>query len=128
MEHTNSTFEFVIEATHENSHLVINLRNEIHNNDENISETILNLLSEITDIINTEELDLQISNTINLKPSEFKEVDKKYTSETCSICLENFKEDDSVYKLKCDHVYHKTCLDTWFKIKNNCPMCKKNIN
>lgn len=43
----------------------------------------------------------------------------------CSICLENITNDNIT--TKCDHHYHKLCLDNWRNINNTCPMCRKNI-
>jgi len=44
--------------------------------------------------------------------------------ETCAICLEN--TDDNCYKsLCCNKIFHFECLDKWFKIKNTCPLCRR---
>lgn len=32
--------------------------------------------------------------------------------ESCSICLESFKENDEIRKLFCYHIYHVKCIDT----------------
>ena len=39
--------------------------------------------------------------------------------ETCPICLELMVKD--IVKIKCNHVFHKSCLEQWDK---NCPMCR----
>ena len=42
----------------------------------------------------------------------------------CAICLDN--TDNSSYKsLCCKNKFHFECLDKWFKIKNTCPLCRK---
>tara|TARA_A100001015_G_C15003490_1_gene719619 strand:- start:337 stop:816 length:480 start_codon:yes stop_codon:yes gene_type:complete len=44
----------------------------------------------------------------------------------CSICLENLEK--NLVQLKCGHIFHKNCIDTWYKSqKNTCPICR-NIN
>ena len=44
--------------------------------------------------------------------------------EICAICLED--TDHNCYKtLCCKHKFHFECLDTWFKIKNTCPLCRR---
>lgn len=44
----------------------------------------------------------------------------------CSICLENFEEDDRVKTMcKNEHKFHKRCIDTWINNSNNlCPDCR----
>ena len=53
----------------------------------------------------------------------------------CSICLDNIDLDD-IHELKCGHIFHKECINNWFKqdsIYKSCPYCrainmKKNIH
>ena len=41
--------------------------------------------------------------------------------------LEENKSKD-IIKLKCNHMYHKECIDPWIKINKHCPLCKSIIN
>lgn len=57
---------------------------------------------------------------------------KHESNETCSICFENYKINESYRNLPiCKHIFHKKCIDKWFK-KNlgnmNCPICKTNYD
>lgn len=46
----------------------------------------------------------------------------------CSICQSDIQvKTEIVRELKCCHIYHLHCIDTWFLIKNECPLCKKKI-
>jgi|TARA_Y100000389_G_scaffold184930_1_gene203816 hypothetical protein len=46
----------------------------------------------------------------------------------CSVCLEDFKDDDILKKLNCTHVFHKECLEPWLNNNNrNCPLCRTDI-
>lgn len=45
----------------------------------------------------------------------------------CAICFEEFKVDTEVAKLKCNHYYHITCIDSLFKFKLLCPLCNTYI-
>ena len=45
----------------------------------------------------------------------------------CSICLENYKKDDMIIILSCNHNFHDDCLKGWFKNNNSCPHCRENI-
>ncbi|XVE80148.1 hypothetical protein DITRI_Ditri14bG0116100 [Diplodiscus trichospermus] len=43
----------------------------------------------------------------------------------CVICLEGLEEREVCWVLvKCDHVFHKTCLEEWLKINPTCPLCR----
>ena len=48
----------------------------------------------------------------------------------CSICLQNYEENNIVYFLPCTHHFHKTCLKPYFvgKQEKLCPLCKFKIN
>jgi hypothetical protein len=41
----------------------------------------------------------------------------------CSICAEAL-EVPGCSITRCGHVFHTECLETWFKQKQNCPLCK----
>lgn len=44
----------------------------------------------------------------------------------CPICQSNIqKYTEIVRELCCSHVYHLNCIDSWFLLKNECPLCKK---
>lgn len=44
--------------------------------------------------------------------------------EDCSICLNSFSNDDNITCLPCNHYYHTTCINEWFKRSNTCPKCR----
>ena len=50
---------------------------------------------------------------------------KKIKLDICSICLEQLDNSLFKYKLPCEHIFHRDCIDRWFKIKHNCPYCRK---
>lgn len=46
----------------------------------------------------------------------------------CIICTDEFKLHQGKRILKCEHVYHKKCIDKWLrKYKNNCPLCRQSV-
>jgi hypothetical protein len=57
---------------------------------------------------------------------------EEISDELCSICLEPLydKEDlennKPVISLKCNHMFHKECLDPWVINHKCCPLCKRN--
>nr|KYP60292.1 RING-H2 finger protein ATL2L [Cajanus cajan] len=44
----------------------------------------------------------------------------------CAVCLHTICEaDGDIRVLRCEHVFHKGCLETWFGFKNaTCPLCR----
>ena len=59
---------------------------------------------------------------------KYKKITKCNIGQECSICLEQFKENQFVRTLNCKHVYHKKCIDKWINKykKFHCPTCRKN--
>jgi hypothetical protein len=53
----------------------------------------------------------------------------------CSICYEHLQPNEFLRKLKCNHEFHKKCIDKWLytQFKDNrdeytCPLCRQNIH
>jgi hypothetical protein len=47
----------------------------------------------------------------------------------CCVCLTQFGcRERGVVRLKCGHVFHRTCLEPWFKEHHTCPMCRTDID
>lgn len=41
----------------------------------------------------------------------------------CYICMD-YKNDNNMKKLNCNHIFCHDCIKEWFKKKNICPMCR----
>ena len=53
---------------------------------------------------------------------EFKQNHKKIYNEECGVC----KEKNTNVKLsKCNHNYHKNCIERWYYAKKSCAICRK---
>jgi len=53
---------------------------------------------------------------------------KKKSCETCSICLvdiRNLNSKNIVKQSCCNKPFHKKCINKWYKIKKECPLCRK---
>ena len=48
-------------------------------------------------------------------------------TDLCSICLDDYKEGETIIKLNCNHIYHKKCLEKWLLKNKTCPCCKTEI-
>ena len=47
--------------------------------------------------------------------------------ERCPICIEDFKNRQTVYNLPCSHIFHVRCLNKELKNRQRCPMCRKEL-
>ena len=45
----------------------------------------------------------------------------------CSICQEVIYPVEKIKVLECKHIFHKDCIETWFKITKTCPLCRESI-
>ena len=57
--------------------------------------------------------------TSNINPPETEQLKGE-----CHICIEDFKENDELYKLKCGHIFHTKCITEWINIESICPTCR----
>lgn len=46
---------------------------------------------------------------------------------TCSICLDDFAQQDWVKKMSCHHLFHTDCVKSWIEKEKNCPTCRHQI-
>ena len=46
------------------------------------------------------------------------------TRDACSICLEEIDLADESFTTKCEHVFHRKCIDVWLKQQVSCPLCR----
>ena len=45
-------------------------------------------------------------------------------NKNCSICFNEFKNNDDIMILPCMHYYHEKCINQWFLKEKICPYCK----
>lgn len=54
----------------------------------------------------------------------------QYSDTICIICREEMNGNDAsqqIKKLPCDHIFHKSCLRSWFQRQQTCPTCRTSI-
>ncbi|KAH6756582.1 SET domain protein 14 [Perilla frutescens var. hirtella] len=50
-------------------------------------------------------------------------------SKTCSICLENYSEKETVSVIsKCGHCFHANCIHPWLGKNGTCPVCRTSLS
>jgi len=79
-------------------------------------------------ISETEFENINVSKYVDIK----KELDENniVTNETCSICMENFLDNDDIIKSGCNgnHLFHKNCIKPWLlNMSKTCPICRSNM-
>ncbi|XVE74463.1 hypothetical protein DITRI_Ditri12bG0019000 [Diplodiscus trichospermus] len=44
----------------------------------------------------------------------------------CAVCLCKIEEDDEMRELRCNHLFHRVCLDRWvgYSHSTTCPICR----
>ena len=43
---------------------------------------------------------------------------------SCSVCLMEYQEGETVAKLPCTDIYHTNCITQWLKASRTCPYCR----
>lgn len=62
---------------------------------------------------------------IDVDSELYKNTEKNFTN--CTICSDDFNDDDSVSVLNCKHVFHINCINEWGHYNPVCPVCKASI-
>jgi hypothetical protein len=100
-----------------------------HSMTSTVSEPLLSLPEILTDLlINIETSQLLSRNEeveIDICSQKFSTTGQK--DKTCSICTEEFEDDDFVSVLDCLHTFHTKCIKEWSFYKQNCPLCRMKI-
>ena len=68
--------------------------------------------------------DLQPLTERLMRPRVF-EFSNKYSGVTCSICLEEYSEGQTLASVPtCEHSFHEDCLKQWLDCREICPLCR----
>ena len=74
--------------------------------------------SDVAVTLNKESLD-------NLESIRYGDIISKNKMQKCTICLEDFQEDDMNIILHCNHHFHSDCVKEWLsKHSYKCPICR----
>jgi len=67
-------------------------------------------------------------NKIPIEKFSRAEFAEKGFDENCSICLADFETSEITRILRCKHVYHKECIDSWLTLNGTCPICRSEVS
>ena len=84
----------------------------------------------INNYLNIEDEDKESIGNMKKKltKTKFKEVLKLGDSnKKCTICFEEFQDNDNTYTLSCDHIFHVGCFNKEIKYRQKCPICRKKL-
>jgi len=87
------------------------------------------IIEDITPLTNNgkETLDQTSLNSVSLTDTFSNldnEIKKKF--DTCPICFDDFKEDNIIRQIKCNHIFHQSCIDPWLLNESyKCPVCRE---
>ncbi|CAG0894617.1 unnamed protein product [Cyprideis torosa] len=45
----------------------------------------------------------------------------------CAVCMDDFKANETVRKLSCDHFFHPNCIVPWVRMHGTCPVCRQRL-
>ncbi|XP_019177453.1 PREDICTED: E3 ubiquitin-protein ligase Os04g0590900-like [Ipomoea nil] len=67
-------------------------------------------------------LDSYVVHALPITP--FRKANQERSSD-CAVCLGEFEEGEWIKHLpNCSHVFHVSCIDTWFQTHSSCPLCR----
>jgi hypothetical protein len=73
----------------------------------------------------TEEMLEEVAPLVSKGNGNMRHVNDTYC---CSVCLEDFGEEQMHRKLPCNHAFHAHCIDNWLLYKSlSCPMCRESV-
>jgi len=52
------------------------------------------------------------------------EINNISAENSCSVCKDDYEDEQIVIKLPCNHFFHEECLMPWLKERNSCPTCR----
>lgn len=94
------------------------------------SDAIQKIIKQTKDELGNDGYSIYAYKIKNLAKKELMAIiDKiKYKGETCCICLEDIKSQQTLGVLNCGHFFHKKCIQTSLDYNHKCPLCGTYVN
>ena len=82
----------------------------------------------VNDVSILEENNFNADNIPDIKLEDVNELNElNDENKICPICLEEYKNNDMIKKLNCNHIFHSECLKKWLSVKAVCPTCRNDL-
>jgi len=81
-------------------------------------------ISMTNDIITSTNQEEEAANSLRVAVDGLPEKTENSDERICSICHENFSNEQPAKQLSCEHLYHSECIFVWFCLKKACPTCR----
>ena len=104
---------------------------EGNNSDEDYISVVQTEKKRLINHLNNIIFSMNNANGANLTPTytKFKfENLQREINETCRICCVEYGGANEVILLKCTHMFHTKCLQSWIEKNGSCPCCRKTAN
>ncbi len=103
--------------------------------DQQFLNSLLNIFSQpdltlmTTGIFNLPDpVTISPSNEVLSNASELLTATADHSGVQCMVCLEHLVAGQELRKLRfCRHLFHRSCIDTWFERTIRCPICRHDI-
>lgn len=59
---------------------------------------------------------------------------ERVLNDVCGLCQEDYKDNERIVDLPCEHFYHEPCLEKWNDFQRldgkvaTCPLCKRSVS
>lgn len=100
---------------------------------DTISDTVLEetegVLEAVVTALSAQDADLRPVRDISelSLPSMPFDPQSETLQKQCSVCFEDFEANEAVCHLYCGHTFHPACIYKWALYKNDCPMCRTEL-
>ncbi|CAN9514149.1 unnamed protein product [Ophioblennius macclurei] len=71
--------------------------------------------------VSSDEMDLHLVLCLTKPRVTYNEDVLNKDAGECAICLEELQQGDTIARLPCLCIYHKSCIDEWFQVNRSCP-------